>query len=51
MKNNEKEKLTPISEKELAEKLKELPLSYQTQERAVIHLKFSPSRVWLVTKE
>ena len=31
---SEKEKLTPISEKELAEKLKELPLSYQTQERA-----------------
>lgn len=46
---SEKEKLTPISEKELAEKLKELPLSYQKRE--VIHLKFSPSRVWLVTKE
>ena len=47
----EKETLTPISEEELTEKLKKLPLSYAGEEPTVLHLKISPSRVWLVTKE
>ena len=45
---SEKEKLTPISEKELAEKLKEIPLSYQNQEPSVIHLNSAlPVYGWL----
>ena len=49
--DHEKENLTPISEKELAEKLNKLPLSYAGEEPTALHLKFSPSRVWLVENE
>ena len=46
--NSRAESIRKISEAELIEKLKALPLSYNGEEPTVIHLKFGPSTVWIV---